>query len=546
MPRGVAPGSFRPRVAAAVIARNWRTLLWATPVVAALVYAIVVLTQFKSIITTIYLDSDTAAAPVLAHLAGGAPAGTQIVLGNHAYYEEFLFLRLTNGLPDFRQLWEVAPMLWSICGLGLLGWAAWRVFGRFPALLAVSALLCVGSFGRLVAFTFDWHGLTIVHTIVIGGVLVWIVPRAASLSWLRVVALAVVLGLIGVLPAASDQLFVFWALVPMVVTGFALAWRGAGPMRARMATFGVVAAVVSLVGGALVAHAMRSGGVTAFPFGYTLVPAASVVNNILLSFESYMYIAGGYFFGLGTSFSAWTVVASGVLALAAWVFVVVEVRRRVARAAPRMTSGDPQVGARFAYVVFWTTCLLVTTAVFLLTSAPVDVNGARYILAGYVAIAALLPLVVTHGLGWRLAVSAGVCVFAISAIYQATTQSFANTALSQANLLARYARQQHVTYGYGGYWDADYLTWTTRFKLQVYPVLECTPTHGLCVFQTVHISSSYIPRPHTRSLLIVDPAQVAPTITALDPAFGRPISTTTIGSLIVYVFPYDIAAKLAG
>jgi hypothetical protein len=330
------------------------------------------------------------------------------------------------------------------------------------------------------------------------------------------------------------------------VTGLALAWRGAGPMRARMATFGVVSAVVSLVGGALVAHALRSGGVTAFPFGYTLVPAASVVNNILLSFESYMYIAGGYFFGLGTSFGAWPVVASGVLPLAAWVFVVVDVRRRVALASPRMTGGDPQVGARFAYITFWTTCLLVATAVFLLTSAPVDVNGARYILAGYVAIAALLPLVVSRGFGWRLAVSAGVSVFAISAIYQAATQSFASTALSQANLLARYARQQHVTYGFGGYWDADYLTWTTKFKLRVYPVVECTVTHGLCIFRTVYISSSYIPRRHTRSLLIVNPTQLAPTITGVDPALGRPISSTTIGSLSVYVFPYDIATKLVG
>ena len=546
MPRGRAPGSLRPRVAGAAIARNWRTLLWATPALCALVYAVVVLAEFRSIITSIYLSSDTAAAPVLAHLAGGAPAGTQIVLGNHAYYEEFLFLRLTNGLPGYRQLWELAPMLWSVCGLGLLGWAVWRVFGRFPALLAVSALLCVGSFGRLVAFTFDWHGLTVVHVIVIAAALVWLVPRAASLSWRRVVALAVGLGLIGVLPAASDQLFVFWGLVPMVVTGFALAWRGAGPMRARMATFGVVSAVVSLVGGALVAHAMRSGGVTAFPFGYTLVPAASVLNNILLSFESYMYIAGGYFFGLGHTFGAWAVVASGVLTLAALVFVVIEVRRRVALASPRMAGGDPLVGERFAYVVFWTTCLFVATAVFLLTSAPVDVNGARYILAGYVAIGALLPLLVNRGLGWRLALAAGVSVFAIGAIYQASTQSFTNTALSQATLLARYARAQHVTYGFGSYWDADYLTWTTRFKLQVYPVVECTPTHGLCIFRTVYISSSYIPRPHTRSLLIVDPTQIAPTITAVDPALGPPVSSTTIGSLSVYVFPYDIAAKLAG
>ena len=140
----------------------------------------------------------------------------------------------------------------------------------------------------------------------------------------------------------------------------------------------------------------------------------------------------------------------------------------------------------------------------------------------------------------------GTSVFAISAIYQTSTQSFASTALTQASLLARYARAEHVTYGFGSYWDSDYVTWTTRFKLQIYPVVECTPTHGLCIFRTVYISSSYIPRPHTRSLLIVDPAQIAPTITAVDPALGQPIASTTIGTFSVYVFPYDIAEKLTG
>jgi len=534
-----------------VLARNWRTLLWATPALIALIYGIVVLAEFRSIITQIYLNSDSAAAPVLAHLAGEAPAGAQVVLGNHPYYEEYLFLRLTSGLPGYRQLWEVAPLLWSLAGLALLGWSTWRALGRGAALLAVSAVLCVGAFGRIVFLTFDWHGLSVVHTVLTAAVLIWLTPRAAGLSWPRIVALAVALGAAGVLPAASDRLFLYWALIPMIVTGLAIAWRGAGPVRARMAAFAIIAAAVALIGGALVAHAMRAGGVTSFPFAFTLVGPGSVVDNIVLAFQSYMYIAGGYFFGGSTSFSTWPVFACGILIAAALVLVLVEVRRRVALAGPRAAGGDPRVGARFVHVVFWTTCLVTTTVVYIGTSAAVDVNGGRYIVAGYVAIAALLPLLAARGLGWRLAVTAAVSVFALSSVYNLLQWSFTDmgptASQADANQLLRYARTEGVSYGYAGYWDAVELTWATRFKLPVFPVYQCQPAvYGLCAFQIVHISSWYATPAAARSLLIVNPDQMAPTITGVDPAFGSVISETTIGGFGVYVFGYNLDTKLLG
>lgn len=531
------------------LTRNWRTLLWATPAVLALLYGIVVLVEFRSIIEQVYSSSDSAAAVVLAHLAGEAPSGAQVVLGNHAYYEEYLFLRWTSGLPFYRQLWEVAPLLWSLFGLALLGWSVWRAFGRFAAVLVSSALACVGAFGRLVFFTFDWHGLSAVHTIVIGAALVWLTPRAASLGWWRLAGLAVALGAVGILPAASDQLFLFWALIPLLVTCLAIAWRGAGPIRARMAVFGIVCAAVSLAGGALVAHEMRVGGVTAFPFGFTLVAASSVINNIVLTFESYMNIGGGDFFGAGPSLTAYSLFASGALVVAAFVAVLVEARRRAASAPPRPPGGDPLVGVRFAYVVYWTACLVTTTIVYISTSAPVDVNGGRYILGGYVAIGALLAPLAARGLGARLAVTACVCVFALSAIFQALEQTFtvggATANSQQTNELLRYAQREHARYGYAGYWDAVELTWAMRFKAQVYPVYECNGA-TLCPFPTVHISTWYTTHPRARSFLIVNPTQFAPTVVSVDPALGSPIATTTIGTLTVYVFPYNIDTKLGG
>ena len=89
---------------------------WGLPVLFALAYAAAVAVDFGTIIHAIYSDSDTAIAPVIGHLMGSAPPGSRVVLGNHAWYEEYLFLRLTSGLPGYRQLWEIAPLLWSLAG----------------------------------------------------------------------------------------------------------------------------------------------------------------------------------------------------------------------------------------------------------------------------------------------------------------------------------------------------------------------------------------------------------------------------------------------
>jgi len=117
---------------------------------------------------------------------------------------------------------------------------------------------------------------------------------------------------------------------------------------------------------------------------------------------------------------------------------------------------------------------------------------------------------------------------------------------SQAALLARYAKAHDVSYGFAGYWDAGDLTWATNFKVQIYPVYECTATNnGLCESPVVHVTSWYVVRPGTRSMLIVNADEPPPAVTGVDPAFGPPIASTTIGDLSVYVFNYDIAAKLS-
>ena len=521
---------------------------WSLPALFALAYVAAVTVDFGAIIHAIYSDSDTAIAPVIGHLMGSAAPGSRVVLGNHAWYEEYLFLRLTSGLPAYRQLWEIAPLLWSLAGVALLGWTAARALDGRAALIVVSALICIGAFGRLSFFTFDWHGLTAVHTIVVGAAAVWLAERGGRISWAGVLALALAIGLLGSLPASGDLLFLAWALLPLLLTAVALAWRAPAAAGARMVVFALVVSAIALAGGAVLASTLRAHGVTSLPFGYSLVSADRLVHNFVLLFQGYANVAGGDFFGAHVQPASVAMLISGLLVLAALAAVLATVRVWVAQAGPRPDGGDPQVGARFAYVCFWTTCLLVTSAVFVLTSVPFNAASARYILGGYVAIAALVGLVAIRSPGWRVAVTAAVSLFALSATYQVLREPQANATgapeMRDFHALERFAAAHHAGYGYASYWNAAELTWTTAFRLALYPVQECAPNHTLCP-HPINISSWYRARPHTNSLLIVDPNLPELPIRGLDAQFGQPSATATIAGVRVYVFPYDLASRLA-
>jgi hypothetical protein len=77
----------------------------------------------------------------------------------------------------------------------------------------------------------------------------------------------------------------------------------------------------------------------------------------------------------------------------------------------------------------------------------------------------------------------------------------------------------------------------------VYPVIFCGRV--LCRFPYHQISSWYTPRPAERTFLVVDCALAVLNTVGSPPAnLDKPIATTSIGQLTVFVYPYDIAAKL--
>jgi hypothetical protein len=526
-------------------ARIRRFVVW-VPLVMGLAYALVLLVHFPAIISGIYRDSDAAAAPVLAQLSAHAPAGSRIILGDHPWYEEFFLLVATRGFPLHRQLWLVGPLVWCVAGLALLFWTARRVAGNWAAMVTVIAVVCVGPLGRHVFLTWNTHGLAALHCVIVGAVLVWLTPRVTSLSMRRLAVGALILGLFSAMPTGSDRLFILWGLVPFVATAGLIAWRTRTRAGWHLLGFALASTLLALLAGAAFSHVMQANGVHGYPIGYKFVAGDQIGHNATLLIESMSALAGGDFLGSAISTTGLPVAALGSLVLLGLLLVLAEMRRRVRDDAARPKSQELSTTPQFTYFSYWTICLVVAMVAFVGTSAPVDVFDARYLLGAYLAVGALLPALALRGVASKIVVAAGVSLFAVTATYELQKHPVdVNNApgASATDALMRFADHQRISYGYAGYWDALELTWGTKFHLNVYPVQNCAPRRpSLCREAVGSISSWYIPRPNTRSMLVVDGA--LPGVTGVDPALGIPVATATIAGMRVYVYPYDIATKL--
>jgi hypothetical protein len=539
--------------------RPWGRLLWAAPALLAGVYLIVLLVDFGPVITSINTFGDAVIAPVLGKLAGQAPANSLIVLGHHPYYEEFLFLRATAGLPFYRSLWNITPLLWTLLGMGILAWSARRALGWVAAVLTTSALICLGALGRFEFFTFNWHGLTVIHTILIGASLVWLAPRAGEISWRRLVIVAVALGLLSALPASSDVLFLIWALVPMAIVAGVLFYLGQGRARWTPAAFTAIVILVAVVLGAVIGDIMRANGITSGAFPVSLASAAGVFHSLPLLGQALLAVGGGDVSAPFHNFVRYPRLVSGILLAAAIVLALFVSARLVVNGTRRLRSRGPvsvpnQVGAsgveerrELAYLTFWSASLVAALLAYVASDVPkLTTASSRYALAGYVAILALFPVMALRGWRWRRWITVGVCVFIVSAIVDLSVRPFVRfgpypTPALASRVLA-FARAHHVDYGYASYWDGPAITWMTDFRLQLYPARAGCLPYVTCPPRLPRISSWYGYRPDTRSLLIADSATNG--FRRLDPRLGPPLATGRIGSLALAVYPYDIASEL--
>jgi hypothetical protein len=111
-----------------------------------------------------------------------------------------------------------------------------------------------------------------------------------------------------------------------------------------------------------------------------------------------------------------------------------------------------------------------------------------------------------------------------------------------AGRIAALAARHHLSFGYAGYWNAAPITWASNFRIQVYPVAVCDQGAHLCRFDLHFISSWYAPRRAAGSFLLTDAALA--NVPRPTPDLGRPTAVYPLGTITMYVYPYDLATKI--
>ncbi|HEY2319435.1 MAG TPA: hypothetical protein VGH67_14110 [Solirubrobacteraceae bacterium] len=530
----------------------WR---W-TPLAFAAFYVVVLLSTLPSVVAAIYRNADIAAAPEIGQLSARAPDFAQTVLGNAPWYSALWFEQLTGWVPGHRTLWELAPWVLTLAGIALVAWAAARVAGPWAAAIIAATCVCAGTTLLPLQFAWSIHAVAYVHICVLGA---FIVPLALgpgrSRWWAQAAAAGLVIGVTGV-GMASDKLVILGGLAPFVIAGLVL-WRlspaqSALPVLASVISVAVGASVVAVLATAVA----RSQDVVPAPFPISLSAVGQVPGHVNDLVGSLGALGNGDFGARGVSLTGLLAVLAaggGAILLVAAVSCAGGVVAQLVTAGRDRPGRTAQSAARSAFVCYWAAVAVLLAGAFVFSELPRGLTTSRYLVpAAYAVVVIAAVWAAGSAAAWRAAVvvaaSSAIILSAAVSLAQRHIQATAYApGADTARQLVRFAEREHLHTGYAGYWDASALTWELHDPgVTVYPVITCGSS--LCPFPYHKISSWYLPRPLARSFFIVDSRvlrlRAYGALSGPPAAWGPPGQVAHLGPLTVYVYPYNLAAKL--
>jgi hypothetical protein len=526
------------------VARRLRAhWLWLPlPIVAAYLAAMAV--NFNWLVGFVYRNADLASAPVIGQLFGGSPAHRQAVLGQTGWYSTLLFELATRWLPSHRQLWEVVPYAMLLTSAALMAWGAWKVAGRWAAMITGTVIVCASPAALGWLLGLDDHSTTWFSMALLASLLVALYTRPSWMSptWATTVAVVVVGAVVGV-NGASDLILLVAGVVPALLAAAVVWWLRPGPESARAGVWMCAAVAAAVVADVAIKAYMQHENVVPEPGANPLAitNAAGASAHFSLWWQSVMVLGNGNFFGDNLTLTSGLQFICALLSLVTVVLVVRFALREVAAAVePRPAEQDAaRDRARLAWCVFWGSSVIVLTLVFIFSSLPIDIDATRYIVGIIYGPAALLGLMAGRVAVRRAVVTLGVSIFAFTALVSLIeNQTFATSppiSYSSYGSLEQIAYRDHIAYGYADYWDAAAITWSTDYRLKVFPVQSCAGTN-VCAFSLHVVSSWYQGRPGQGSFLLGQ---------SPSPSMGKPSATYQIAGSTMYVFPYDVGKFIA-
>ena len=544
----MSPSTSRLGGKAAIARRLW----WYAPLLFAVAYLVTLAGQFNQLLASTYLNADTASAPVIGQLFGAGGGHPLVILGHLGWYSTLLFELATRWLPLHRQIWELAPYAMALCSAALLGWGAWRVAGRWAAAIAAAIVICAGPATLPLLLALNDHAPTWFTLTLLGAFVVLLEQRADTLAGAWLGALMVVVGVVLGANAASDVLLSIAGAAPFLLAAGGTWMLHPSRRTARAGAFALATCVIAIASSVLVHALMHHENVISATDANTklLVGAEAVGNNFKLWWQSIAVLGNGNFFGQTVGFSTVLAFVCAALSIAAVFFAARTTRGELTKALAarrsRMHPQEREQSVRLAWCIFWGSSLVLLSVAFIFSAIPEDLQSSRYLVGVTYAAAALVPLLGNRGALTRTVVTAGVTIYAFTgwlALAQQRIVPPASPSDRLAGEVAKIAREEHLSIGYGGYWDAAPITWATHFGVKVYPVDDCDGNQHLCASELHLITSWYTPRPGMKTFLLADPAY--PTVpSAPTPDLGKPIAIHQFGSVTMYVYPYDIAARL--
>ncbi len=511
---------------------------------------VVLLAQAGSLVAVLYTNADNASVLVLPALASHVPAGSVINLGNHAWYEPWLFLRATVGLPGYREIWEGAPFVASWLGIAVVTACAWSALGRLAALLCAATLLASSEALRSVLYVPATHGLIVLHAGVLCGALLLVYRRARAGRFTPGVALLVGLPLVlftGV--GLTDEVLLVSALAPFILAPLLCWLRLRSSLWREVSRFALLTGAASALVALLLSHLMQDAHVIHARFPITFVESQSLIvggQNMIAALTS---LGGGAFFGASASGGNLLTFAAGALTLIAFAAVLRALWNWGKIESP-VQPASPRTGASELFIAYWGLVLVLVLVAFAFTSLSNNPINYRYLIGAWVAVAALLGILATTQVARAVLISA-VAAFGVLNLHAELAVGVEKYGVAPgehlANVISHFAIANGARIGYAGYWDAAPVTWETKLHVQVYPIEPCTKPTGLCKFGSFTIGRWYVPRAGVRTFLITDRRPHIPyAVSSPLASLGTPLAEEPIGEgFTIYVYNHDIAAEIS-
>ena len=523
--------------------------IWLVPLLIAAVYLVVFVVQLPRDITQVAWDSDYASGFTMPETLVRTGTGGNTVLASAGQWVPLWFGLLTARLPLHRELWEIAPTLLFIATALTVGWSVAQLAGRRAALLAVLIGLVASPLALAFFIAAVAHNTVYPCTAALGAYLIWL-TRADGRRALATMLVPPALGVLVGACLGSDLLLAATAVIPLAITSALAALRA--QRRSRLvALSGLATVAVAIPVAKLTTAIMHSLGYLTLPAPAKAVALSELPARAKLLFKGLKILFNGY---LGTErpgtlhtplgFASDVVMSAALLALA---LTGILTTARLIGAALRRRGGEqaPTELARSLHIVYWSASAACACGAFWIAGEGPTTTHESYYATVIFSVAAVIPLLLSTGALARWLIPAAAAVY-FAASLAGLGEDYVNVSAAlarSAKPLVRIAVASHVQVGYSNWGDSSGLTWGTHGRVIVRPLVECAGPQGteLCPGFQAYVPSWYVPR-QRRTFLLID-ADEREIITP--PAnLGKPLAVYAFGSMRMYIYPYDIAARL--